>query len=306
MKIFKLTTESTKVFNLTVENYEDKTHRRVPYYAIEKGEPVYYAVCPGCNNPIKMVNLYDEKIINEDKTPQSLHARHRKGNVPNIAVYSQEQYDNCPLRKKNLFGSKVKEPNQEIRNNIFKLVLDYPDILHRHVKDITNINFSVRQFILMIIKFIEEKGYHYQCINEFNLPYGFIYMQHSMRIINQYVKKENEQKFPLTKSINKSAYFKINNNQILKLDSVKYAEISCYFTKHRKTKYLNETVEFRITESKDKKTKILLEETLQISQTKYINDINNAKQEEKKHHKNDKRDILKNEIQKILLQKNLL
>lgn len=119
-----------------------------------------------------------------------------------------------------------------------------------------------------------------------------------MRIINQYVKKEKEQTFLLTENI--------NNNQILKLDNIECSEISCYFTKHRKIMYSNETVEFRITESKDKKIKILLKEILQIGQSNYINDINKAKQEEKEHYENDKRDILKNEIQKILKQKNSL
>ncbi|MDA2518984.1 hypothetical protein PDN73_24800 [Bacillus cereus] len=309
MKIFKLTIESTMIFNLSVETYEDKTHRRAPYYTLDKGKPAYFAVCPGCNNPIKLVNLYDKKVINEDKTPQPLHARHRKGNVPNIAGYSQEKYDNCPLRKKNLFGNKIKEPNPEIRDKILELVLDYPDILHRHIKDITNINFSTRQFISMVVKFIETKGYYYQSINEFNLPYGFLYMQHSIRIINQYVKKDGDQTIPLTNTINKSTYFRINNNQIIKLDDIKFAEISCYFTKHRKIKYSNETVEFRITESKDNKTKVLLKETLQMNQSDYINELYKTKQEEKEYPTSSKinnRNKLKNDIQKVLEQRNLL
>lgn len=308
MKIFKLTTDSTTVIDLTVENYETATHRREPYYAMEKGEEVHFAVCPGCNNPIKLVNLYDGEIVDENNNSQPLHARHRKGNVNKIATYNKEKYLKCSLSGKNYFSRKTLEHNLEKRNEILNLVLSYPDILYQFVKDITSINFSRRKFVDMIIYFIETKKYYYKGLSPFNLPYGFLYMLNSIRIIKQYIKDNSHQTNELQKSIAESNYFTLCNNQIQKLKSMEFefVAIDFYLTKHRTDENLNQTVEFRLTETKDKKTNVLFKNTIYINQRDYINAINDAKQrEETAEEENKKRSELKNMIRTKMEEKNL-
>ncbi|CAJ1315721.1 hypothetical protein [Paenibacillus nuruki] len=62
MKIFKISQESNIIHELTVTNFENLTHKREPYF-IKEEKMKYYAVCPSCNNPIQIINLYPQKKL---------------------------------------------------------------------------------------------------------------------------------------------------------------------------------------------------------------------------------------------------
>ena len=59
-------------YDLTRENYIAKTHKRFPFYQNPKRyQNPYFAICPACNNPIQIINLFG-KQYEEEQTRNSL------------------------------------------------------------------------------------------------------------------------------------------------------------------------------------------------------------------------------------------
>ena len=277
MKIFKLTTESQTVLDLnekhwksTVDCYEKETHKRSPYYCNKKEKTRHFAVCPGCNNPVQIINLYDDGT-------QSPHAKHQGHSILGIAMYSQEKYDTCELRQRTPFSDTEKNRGTEKSNEILRLIREYPDILYKHIRNIMGINFSRRIFEHMIDNFLHAEGHCYKYINKFNLPFAFLYMQKSTRIINQHILKNHDHSKEIVDNINNSKYFTVAKHKIEaknpKGDG--FVEIDFYLTKHKVSSEVNR-ITLRITESKNRKIGVIFEKEIEINQSDYMNDINDA------------------------------
>ncbi|KFN01173.1 hypothetical protein D0U04_07135 [Bacillus clarus] len=276
MDIFKLTTESNKVFPITVEIYEHYTDKREPYYYKDKKEMKYFAVCPGCNNPSKLVNLYIDKTLDKSLKKQNTHARHYKHNVKGLANYSQEAYDNCPLSNPDSFSTCDKRKDKEKNNELLKLIKLYPDIIYDFVREITGINFSYKKFNEMLDNFMKTEGYYYKYINKFNLPYGFFYMQKSIGLYMQYVFIDSHYAQEIIDSIRKSKYFVVNNENQIIPSTTDYVEIECYLTKHRIKNKSEETIELRIMESKENKKNLVYKKEMPVNKVDFINAITDA------------------------------
>ncbi|PEM15265.1 hypothetical protein COI51_12735 [Bacillus toyonensis] len=284
MKVFKLTTESHALLDLneqswetTIAYYEKETHKRAPYYCDLKKKTRYFAVCPGCNNPVQLVNLYVNKKLPDNEKKQSPHAKHQPHSVIGIATYYQEKYDTCELRQRTPFSDTEKRTGTDVPNEILQLIQRYPDILYKHIRKIIGINFSRRVFERMIDNFLRANGHCYKRINKFNLPYAFLYMQKSTRIINQHITEGHAYQKEIIDCIQNSKYFTVSDNKITpinpKVDG--FVEIDFYLTKHKITPIKN-MITLCITESKGGEVDSLLEKEFPVNESDYINDINEA------------------------------
>lgn len=142
MKIIKLKPGDNEHFKLTVPQFESKTHKTYPYYQQNGKEIRHYAVCPACNNPVMIINLYVDKRLDENANKMSLHARHIPDEIEGIAKYNQENYDDCPFKNPTSFSSLEKKENKNKRNELLSIIKEYPEILLKSIRDFTKINFS--------------------------------------------------------------------------------------------------------------------------------------------------------------------
>ena len=101
-----------KEYELTRENFIEKTHKAFPFYQNPRRyKTPYFAICPACNNPIQIINLFGVQYQEENTGRTNLHGRHYKNNVDGLPNYSEVNYVNCPLHNPVAFHMR------EIRNN---------------------------------------------------------------------------------------------------------------------------------------------------------------------------------------------
>lgn len=273
MDVFQIKKEDDKPLKLTVKNYENKTNKREPFYQNKNNKIKHYAICPACKNPIIIVNLYVDKTLDENERKMPFHAKHCKYDVDDLAKYCEESYNTCPLAKPSAFGGTAKVRSKKKRNEIVSLIKNYPVALYNEIRGITGIDFSESTFSNMITNFIESEGYYYKYINKYNLPYGFLNMQKSIRIYKNklfYSSFRNE----LIQCIDKSNYFKFTYDKIMPKFKDGFYEIELYLSDHKIHSDLeSETIDIVIIEKhKDVITEVF-RKTLTLNLEKYINII---------------------------------
>ena len=88
MKCYKVYPGDYPTHDLTRYNFEDDTCKCQPHYS----RSGHFAVCPCCDNPIKIINLYFS---------DNYYAKHYLADVPGLADFNPEAYEKCLLRGKN-------------------------------------------------------------------------------------------------------------------------------------------------------------------------------------------------------------
>lgn len=269
MKIFK----NDRPIELNVKNYENMTRKTDPYYREDKREIKYYAICPACHNPVILVNLYVDKTIDESKRRMTLHAKHCKYDVPNLANYDQEAYFNCPFANPEGFGGSTRHTSKKGKNEIVSLIKNYPMVLFNEIRYISGVDFSEATFSKMIDKFIKSEGYYYKYVNKYNLPYSFLNMQKSISIFNNKLyfspfKKE------IIASFENSKHYKCCNDRILPRNNKDFVEIEFYFSNHSINKDVeSEFIDIVIVEKFKGSENEIFRKTIPINLEKYINTI---------------------------------
>ena len=62
MDVFAI--EKGKALKLSVDEFEKQTCHEYPYYRTKKDKRLsLYAICPECGNPIQIVNMYGEEMM---------------------------------------------------------------------------------------------------------------------------------------------------------------------------------------------------------------------------------------------------
>ncbi|MEF7638579.1 hypothetical protein [Bacillus thuringiensis] len=270
MDIFKLKTDSNEIFKLTVHNYEHHTHKKSPYYDMSGKEGRYYAVCPSCNNPIQIYNLYKDKTKR-----QRLHARHVGKSIHRLAVYNEERYLACELSNPESFGGETKRKNPKKSNELLTLIKEYPDVLFNEIRKISGIGFSYKKFDIMLKHFMKSEGYYYTAINKFNLPYGFLYMQKSVNLYRGFLHKYSSHANEIKEAIQNSKYHTVMGEEIKKnIDD--FAALDFYLTNHS-VKGTTETIELRIVESAKDYEQIIFKKKIPVDKFSFMNKVSKLK-----------------------------
>ncbi|MGG3506585.1 hypothetical protein ABES58_14030 [Paenibacillus lautus] len=273
MDVFQINQQDDRPIELTVKNYEYKTRKTDPFYVEVNKVMKYYAVCPACKNPIIIVNLYVDKTLDENKNKMPVHAKHCKYDVTNLAEYSQEAYDVCPLGNPSKFGGSSKHRSKNRSNEIVGLIKNYPVVLYNEIRRITCIDFTEKTFSAMINTFIKAEGYYYKYINKYNLPYGFLNMQKSIRIYKNKL-YYSPFKSEMIKSINNSEFFQYKDYIITPKLKDGFYEIELYLANHKiDSEYEIETIDLIIIEKSNGKTNEVFNKTVKIDIEKYINAV---------------------------------
>ncbi|MEE6146240.1 hypothetical protein V2151_26680 [Bacillus cereus] len=270
MDIFKLKTDSNEIFKLTVYNYEQQTHKKSPYYDMSGKDGRYYAVCPSCNNPIQIYNLYKDKTKG-----QRLHARHFGKSIHRLAVYNKERYLACELSNPESFGGETKRKNTKKSNELLALIKEYPDVLFNEIRKISGISFSYKKFDTMLKHFMKSEGYYYTAINKYNLPYGFLYMQKSINLYHGFLYKYSPNVNEIKKEIQNSKYHTVMDEGIKKkIDD--FAALDFYLTKHSVTGTA-ETIELRIVESAKDYEHIIFRKKISVDKFSFMDKVSKVK-----------------------------
>ena len=275
MQYYKTEKNSNQFTKLTIHSYERDTDEKHPYYQTIGDDKGYFAYCPGCDNPIKMYNLYGNKKVELDGKPQKTHARHYPSYLEDFPAFDQEAYDCCPFAKPSKFSGTSKRGQGKEAEELLNIITQHTDILFSFVRSTSNINFSEVLFEKMLKNFKEADGVYFRHVNKFNLPFSFLYMSHNQSLRYQYVFKQDKNGVADFIS-KKSKFFEVYNNQIKPKAKFNKADINIFFTDHKVTN-LNEdpthTMTLVVKESFEEKTYTVLEKKIKFDNNIFYNTV---------------------------------
>ena len=179
MFVFKLKVGSTDFYKLEENIFTRMTGRKSPYNVANEDTIKHHAVCPGCDNPLLVINLHVDREY-EDESGESkkapLHARHVKYDVANLADYDEEAYLECPYANPSSSISRAKRKPGKTSNEILALIKAFPDAIALVLSKSLGIFFEEELFESMLNTFKKEEGHLFRFVNKYNLPYSFAYM----------------------------------------------------------------------------------------------------------------------------------
>jgi len=205
-----------KTFKLNKVNIENNTIKKAPYYIKnEDGKYHYYAICPRCGNPIVIINLYKKNYEDNLKRKIKLHGRHLSKDIEGLAKYDNIKYKNCPLANPKTFGLTKRVSSNPINIIIRDIVENHKDEIHKDIQNIIGINISKKLYNNLYDLYMNSCLYEYDHADEYNIPYVFIYTQSEINLHMQYLKNNSMGKKIEEAINNKSAGYKVENNQII-------------------------------------------------------------------------------------------
>lgn len=270
MNIVKLTVGPGPVYPVSPSVFEAAALKRPPYYQ-NKGTPMFYAVCPRCDNPVEIVGLYKRA---------KPYARHHTHDIPGLAQYSQEAYDFCPYANPQKPDSSArKKVKSGLPLQILKLLRDQFDrVIYLLSKD-TGIVFSERLAEQMLDRYLAGEGYLYPWATMGNLPWIFGHLSHRWNLWGRVVRKDS----PLYAALAAHKDLQFNDQGQLRTKPGKFVDINFLFMQHRLVtkntekdrEYaggnLEETLEFVVTEGNGNRPKTLFKTVLHIDQAYFQN-----------------------------------
>lgn len=281
MKYYKCTAESNDFNELSVSAFERDTNKKHPFYQAINHKTKHFAYCPGCSNPITIVNLYNDNSLDEDNNKQKLHGRHYPNSLSDFEKYNQEKYSTCPFAKPSSFSGKAKRGNGKESEELIDLITNHTETLYSFVRSILGISISHKLFGKMLDAFNKAEGVYFRHVNKFNLPYSFLYMSNNQNLYCQFIHKSD--KSFISKAILKnSEFFTVKNNQIIpKLKTGKFQNIEMYCTDHKcsiKDDEPSHHMTIVITEKSGGIEKTIIEEKVEFDNYMFYRTINKNKQ----------------------------
>ena len=198
MRVFK-TKQGRKVesHTITKENYEKYATPRQAYRIATNEGSAPIAVCPICDNPIRIFGLEKEIVRNNadgTKTYVRPYAKHYEHNTP-IAKYVKSNYLNCP------FASGYRTPNRnerakeitELNKEIYYSVRENFDSAIYILSLSIGIKIGFKQAEELLKHYLFEKGYMYNGATYGNIPWMILYESFlDMSLFGKQISKDSE------------------------------------------------------------------------------------------------------------------
>lgn len=267
MNVFK--TLDGKEYELTVENYEQHSHKSKPYYHDKKRyKSPHFALCPMCNNPIQVINLYKDEYVEEITGRKGLHARHFTKNIEGLAEFNKSQYESCPLHKPINFKLIEVRHDDRVNEEIKKIIEANLKSIINDIKNISGILFKNVNLEKKIDNYIEMRNYAYTNTNKYNIPYSILYTSDSFDLFGRKI-SDNEMGEKIEQAIlHKSKFFTVQAKQIVKKVS-EYVFIRLLVTKHKISTSGEQTMLLSIEEGNNKQLGIFFKEEILLKQFVY-------------------------------------
>lgn len=229
-------------------------------------EGIPYAVCPACDNPIRIIALYKR----HENSP-SPYGRHVAESIYKLASYDQAAYDRCPYVNPGMKLEKnMLRPEDDSKSlNILQLLRDQFDRVIYLLQRSTGIVFSEKLAQDMLKSFLYMRGHLYIGTNICNLPLMFGYMTTSQSLYGRIINKES----PLMEALQKNKDLEFSDKNQLKSSKGKFIDINFTFIEHKTTRHdteYKETITFIVS----LKNEIIFTQLIEIDPMHFHNLVN--------------------------------
>ncbi|WP_156526624.1 hypothetical protein [Cupriavidus gilardii] len=230
MNVFKLLPGNNDTIILSSDDvFHAKTGKRAPWYQRgADGKTRHYAVCPECENPVQIVNLDVETRVHEDGRVLPLYAKHAGRDIPGIADYNKDRYEDCSLANPTSFNGREKRgATSKTTTEILQLLIDLPDVVLLFIEKFLEARVPDSVFESMLKSFRDQQGYLYRAVTTSNLPFALLYMCGSQDPFFC-IAKDNS---PLALAVQKSCCFEYSHGRIKRRKGSK-GQLRFYVTEH--------------------------------------------------------------------------
>lgn len=191
MKNYKLTTGDAEPYKISNrEDFELKTKNSDNYFYIgEDGIKRGLAVCPSCDNPIRILGLYKPL---KNKEPYGEH--HNKSTM--LARFDSDNYKHCPYSvpnakqkfdvssRQNSPSPLEKELYYTMRNNFDKAIY----LLNKELDFYISFEFATK----LLSNFVKNKAYCDYKATYHNLPWILVDSINAFNLIGRWVRRESD------------------------------------------------------------------------------------------------------------------
>ena len=281
MRNVKLKPGNCAIIPLEKKLFEDKTGCNPPHYPA-KDTNYPFAVCPQCDNPVKILGFYND-------IKPSPYAEHFDEDVVDLASFVAEDKEFCPYydTRRTISKTARKTGNPSFVNEIKSLLNEQYDRIIYLLENALNIYISNKLAEEMMHSYVASRAWLYSWTTINNLPWTFGYMQVGKSLMGRLI----VEKSPLYKAISKKckdAQFEpVGKKGYAKLVSCgKFINLSfCLMHHERKMSngLVNETVKFVVSHNDEK----IYSEVIKIDETHFINLINQKANENLRYRKDE-------------------
>ncbi|VVQ18690.1 hypothetical protein PS925_04477 [Pseudomonas fluorescens] len=185
MDVYKLLPSDTGFRYINRDNFEEDTKRRERWYRPNSGgADSHFAVCPVCDNPIQIINLYP-KIIHTLPT----YGKHTCKTIPDLAHDDPVTRERCPYFKPQKHEPTDRKPGPDATTTkILTILIEQFDRVVFLLRQQTGISLSVTKLRSMLETYRKETGYLYTGATVMNVPWVFAYMSNAVPLFAQHIR----------------------------------------------------------------------------------------------------------------------
>lgn len=276
MDVFKLNVNSTKCYEINIDNLEIHTQRNPPWLYLKDGHESWFAVCPGCNNPIQIIGLFSKSInpYGRHFIPQNINY-HINGNAN---VYSMEL---CPYYsgRKDPSNSTPRASEDPLSQAILSILVEQFDRIIYFIEKMIGFKVSLKLATEMLQSYKTSQGWCSRNATLENIPLVLLNMSPGRTILGRkFINDDlvNDIESAL-KSHNIHANFN-DKNQIMNTSS-KYIGLNYCFIVHKQqlvNHILTESIVFSITDVTNQTPKEIYTKAILFDNEYFRNLINSS------------------------------
>jgi hypothetical protein len=286
MRNVKLRTGRSPITALDKDAFERETRREPPYYP-DANTMYPFAVCPQCDNPVKIIGFY------KDITPAP-YAEHHEGSVAGLAEFDGESKRFCIYhdRRKTTEKTERRRVKPSFANDVKDLLRTQYDRVIYILEKALGFHITAKLADEMMRSFAESTAWEYSWTTLNNLPWVFAYMQPSKTLMGRLIDESGG----LYASISKrcagvgfeASGKKAGHSQLVSRGG--FANVGYCLMHHRRAVsdgVPRESVTYLVTQKKGGGSVTIHEEPIAIDETYLLNMANNTGNESKRHRKDE-------------------
>lgn len=182
MDVYKLFASDTGFRYITKDNFEEDTKRRARWYRPNAGgADSHFAVCPVCDTPIQIINLYPKQhnLVRP-------HGKHACKTISDLATDDLAAREGCPYFKPRQHEPSERKPGPDAATSkILRILIEHFDRVVYLLRKQTGISLSVTKLRSMLETYRNQTGYLYTGATVMNVPWVFAYMSNAVPLFGQ-------------------------------------------------------------------------------------------------------------------------
>lgn len=175
---------SQKVYDVSLTSFKEITQENFPYLRRNKGKKEAYALCPLCENPVKLLGIYARL---EKQRP---HARHATSDIDGLADFDEITYLRCPNHRQNAnYENELRNPEDvtPLNEEILRLAHDQFDRCIYLIKEATGLVVSENLAEELAVDYMAHPGYMTYDANRENIPWIMALCMRGKMLINRII-----------------------------------------------------------------------------------------------------------------------